>query len=163
MSSQNLADLDRDICQPLGRVLQEAFKDGVKRIIGATETGTVFGEQLFVEPSGTPAINEYWGKFIYMKDPGSVIGHWFGLGIGLKVANQPTYGAHFIRLYSHGTAAVESALLYANAGANKLTYLVKFLAGVAPFSSGAPSNGADAKILCKIATTEYYLALYAKG
>jgi len=35
MSVRDLSALDRDICQPLGRILQEAFQDGIRREVAS--------------------------------------------------------------------------------------------------------------------------------
>lgn len=54
MSRQNLAGLDRDICQPLGRLIQEAFKHGIDCDI--IHGGLLVGgsEQGLYEQSATP-------------------------------------------------------------------------------------------------------------
>jgi len=54
MSVKNLATLDRDICQPLGRILQEAFADG---FIG---TGTIrISNTVSADPGGGLANGQF--------------------------------------------------------------------------------------------------------
>lgn len=86
MTSRNLSELDRDICQPLGRILQEAFEDGIIGKVTITNTAAegkligvdskvtmstdvagnmagVFGRTYLSATTGTSAKNAFGGCF----------------------------------------------------------------------------------------------------
>lgn len=161
MSSQDLGALDRDIQQPLSRVIQEAFADGIKRVFSKDST-YAFGLQIYPSISGSPTIDSYAGQFIYMGDIGSAtVGNWFGIMLGLKVLNAPTTESAFLRLYNHGSEAIDSAFYFANSGGTPVTNLLKFAGQIPPVeATGSGGSTRSHRIPCLVADVTYYLSLY---
>lgn len=159
---RDLSALDRNICQPLGRIIQEAFADGIHRVFSEDAT-YAYGLQVYpeIKAGASPTLGYFTGQFIYMQDKGSAtITNWMGLMLGLKINTTPSGDSAFIRVYSHGTKAVGSVLFMANSSGTPITNLLDFEGKATPVEANEEAGNKKYRVKCKMHDTTCYLALY---
>jgi len=131
-------------------------------ITHSVDVATAAGLSIFPSISGVLTINNYWGAWIYMGDPGAgnAVYNMSALALGMNVDNPPTDSC-FIRAYNHSGAGKRVSYVLYMPDAVGSDYLLKWDSQIEPVESGGSGDITFAdgwmKIKIGVGAVDYYL------
>ncbi|GAG20863.1 unnamed protein product, partial [marine sediment metagenome] len=106
----------------------------------SADVPNAWGVNIATNWSSNPIVTNYSGIYYYATALGSAsVTNHCGLDLNMDNTNAAS-DAHFIRIYAHGSAQLNSVIWLSNAGIGAATYLLDFEAALAPLTLGAFSN-----------------------